>query len=87
VRADVARFLATAESSYDLVFLDPPYKMVESLRMRLAGDLPRVLAPQGVVAYESAAGDVPDLPLVPRMTRRYGATQITIFDAGGADGE
>lgn len=82
VRADATRFVASTTDTYDVVFLDPPYEMVESLRMRLADSLPRALAHTAVVAYETAAGDVPDLPLARRLTRRYGSTQITIFDAG-----
>lgn len=83
VRADAVRFLTRSTDTYDVVFLDPPYEMVESVRMRLADHLPRVLAPGASVVYETAAGTVPSLPLAQRLTRRYGAAQVTIFDAVG----
>lgn len=87
VRSDAMRYLARARERFDLVFVDPPYEMVESLRMPLTSRLPSLLEPGAAVVYESAAGDVPELPLPRRVTRRYGAAQVTIFDADGAGGE
>jgi hypothetical protein len=54
--------------------------MVESLRMPLAAHLPRLLAPRGVVVYETAATIEPELPLPTRVGRRHGSTRITIFE-------
>ena len=81
VRSDVARYIARTNERYDVVFVDPPYEMVESLRMPLAEHLPRVLAEGGSVVYETAAGVEPELPLPVRSTRRHGSTQLTVFDA------
>ena len=81
VRTDAARYIATTQERSDLVFVDPPYEMVESLRMPLAEHLPRVVADGGSVVYETAAGVVPELPLPVRSTRRHGSTQLTVFDA------
>jgi 16S rRNA (guanine966-N2)-methyltransferase len=81
VRSDVPRYIARTDERYDVVFVDPPYEMVESLRMPLAEHLPRVLAEGGSVVYETAAGVDPDLPLAVRSTRRHGSTQLTVFDA------
>ena len=81
VRTDAARYIARTQERYDLVCVDPPYEMVESLRMPLAEHLPRVLADGGSVVYETAAGVVPELPLPVRSTRRHGSTQLTVFDA------
>jgi 16S rRNA (guanine966-N2)-methyltransferase len=81
VRSDALRFLAKTDERYDVVFVDPPYEMVESLRMPLAEHLPRVLAEDGVVVYETAAGVEPQLPFPIRSTRRHGSTQLTIFEA------
>ncbi len=81
VRSDAARYVARTDERYDVVFVDPPYEMVESLRMQLAEHLPRVLAEDGVVVFETAAGDEPELPLPVRSTRRHGSTQLTVFDA------
>jgi 16S rRNA G966 N2-methylase RsmD len=80
-RSDVPRYLAGETARYDVVFVDPPYEMVESLRMPLAEHLPRVLADGGSVVFETAAGVEPDLPLPVRSTRRHGSTQLTVFDA------
>ena len=81
VRTDVTRYLGRADERYDVVFVDPPYEMVESLGMPLAEHLPRVLADGGSVVFESAEGVQPELPLTVRSTRRHGSTQLTVFDA------
>ena len=80
VRGDALKHLARTAERYDLVFLDPPYEMVESLRMPLAEHLPRVLAEGGVVVFETAAGVQPELPLPVHSTRRHGSTQLTVFE-------
>ncbi len=79
IRSDALRFLERDRSSYDVVFLDPPYEMVESLRMPLAEHLPRVLGPDGIVCYETAASVEPELPFETESSRRYGSTRVTIF--------
>jgi 16S rRNA (guanine966-N2)-methyltransferase len=81
VRSDVVRDVARTDERYDVVFVDPPYEMVESLRMPLAEHLPRVLAEGGVVVFETGAGVQLELPLTLRFTRRHGSTQLTVFDA------
>ena len=80
VRSDALRFLAAEDGTYDVVFVDPPYEMVESLGMPLATHIPRVLAPAGVLVFETAAKVEPDLPLPVRASRRYGSTRVTIFE-------
>jgi 16S rRNA (guanine966-N2)-methyltransferase len=79
VRSDATRFLARERGRYDLVFLDPPYELVESLRMPLAERLPRVLGTDATVCYETAASVEPDLPLELESSRCYGSTRVTIF--------
>jgi 16S rRNA (guanine966-N2)-methyltransferase len=81
VRADVRRYLPGESERYDVVFVDPPYELVESLRMSLAEHLPRVVADGGTVVYETAAGVEPELPLHVRSTRRHGSTQLTVYEA------
>ena len=56
--------------------------MLESLRMPLATHVPSLLAPAGVLVFETAATTEPDLPLPVRAARRYGSTRVTIFEAG-----
>ena len=81
IRSDALRFLGAEEARYDLVFVDPPYELVESLRMPLAKHLPDVLASTGVLVFETAATVEPALPLTVRASRRYGSTRVTIFEA------
>ncbi len=76
---DVLRFLASERGRYDLVLVDPPYEMVESLQMRLAIYLPAVLAENGLVVFETSARTEPELPLAKRTSRRYGSARLTLF--------
>jgi 16S rRNA (guanine(966)-N(2))-methyltransferase RsmD len=81
VCSDVLRFLATERGRYDLILVDPPYGMLESLAMRLAVYLPAVLADDGIVVLESPAGLEPELPpLTVRTSRRYGSTRVTLLE-------
>jgi 16S rRNA (guanine(966)-N(2))-methyltransferase RsmD len=81
VRAEARRFLGGASRSgrsYDLVFLDPPYRLGTSLGRDLSAALAAVLAPGATVVTESdrrAPLEV-DLPL--EDERRYGDTLIRI---------
>jgi 16S rRNA (guanine966-N2)-methyltransferase len=77
---DVLRFLATERTQYDLVLVDPPYDVVESLQMRLSRYLPTVLAERGLLVFETSSRDEPDLPLPQRTSRRYGAARLTLFE-------
>jgi 16S rRNA (guanine966-N2)-methyltransferase len=81
LRSDAVRHLARTDERYDVIFVDPPYEMVEFLRMPLAEHLPRVLSEDGNVVFETAAGVEPELSLPVRSTRRHGSTQLTVFDA------
>ena len=79
---DTLRFLAAEHRRFDLILVDPPYDMVESVAVRLALYLPAVLAENGLVALESSSRDEPQLPpLHPRTSRRYGAARVTLFEA------
>jgi 16S rRNA (guanine(966)-N(2))-methyltransferase RsmD len=83
-RADALRFLRAAAGEtrhYDLVLLDPPYRLAERLGRELSEALPGVLAPAALVVCESdRRAPLPlDLPL--RDERRYGDTLIRIHDS------
>ena len=83
VCADVLRHLATTPGRFDLVLVDPPYEMVESIAMRLARYLPPLLADDGVVVLESPSSVEVELPpLRTRTSRRYGSTRVTLFEHG-----
>jgi 16S rRNA (guanine(966)-N(2))-methyltransferase RsmD len=77
---DVLRFLATERGRYDLVLVDPPYELVESLQMRLSPYLAAVLAEDGLLVFESSSRDEPELPLAKRTSRRYGSARLTLFE-------
>ena len=80
-RQDALRFLGSARSQggvYDLVFLDPPYRLANRLGGRLSEELPPVLAPGATVVTESDRRDPLDLDLPISDERRYGDTLIRI---------
>jgi 16S rRNA (guanine966-N2)-methyltransferase len=80
--ADVHRFLAAERRRFDLILVDPPYDVVESVAVRLARYLPAVLAEHGLVVLESSSRNEPLLPpLAVRTSRRYGAARVTLFEA------
>jgi 16S rRNA (guanine966-N2)-methyltransferase len=81
VRAEVRRFLGGASRSgrqYDLVFLDPPYRLAATLGPELSEPLGGVLAESAAVVAESdhRVPLVLDLPM--HDERRYGDTLIRI---------
>ena len=83
---DVLRFLATNRGVYDLVLVDPPYELVESLHVRLSRYLPEVLAENGLLVFETSSRDEPELPLAKRTSRRYGSARLTLFEPGVPSG-
>jgi 16S rRNA G966 N2-methylase RsmD len=82
VRAEARRFLGGASRSgrsYDLVFLDPPYRLDAALARALPAAVKAVLAPGATVVSESdrrAPLEMIDLPI--EDERRYGDTLIRI---------
>lgn len=72
---------ASAGAKYDLVLVDPPYEMLTEIQPRLARDLPRLLAADGLLVVETAAHLEPELPLPLRTSRKYGRTRVTLFEA------
>jgi 16S rRNA G966 N2-methylase RsmD len=83
VREDSIRKLAAdaaAGRRYDLVLIDPPYRMLAGILPSLASHLPAVLAADGLAVVESDARDEPELPLAQRTSRRYGSVRVTLFE-------
>jgi 16S rRNA (guanine966-N2)-methyltransferase len=79
---DALSFLAAERRRFDLILVDPPYDVVESVAVRLAIYLPAVLAEDGLVALESSSRDEPELPpLELRTSRRYGSARVSLFEA------
>jgi 16S rRNA (guanine966-N2)-methyltransferase len=80
-RQDARRFLVDASAAareYDLVFLDPPYRLAGRLGGELSGLLPAVLAQGATVVTESDRRSPLDLDLPLIEERRYGDTLIRI---------
>jgi len=78
----LARDAAARAEAYDLVFLDPPYRLAAGLGVALGATLPGLLAPGARVVTESprrAPMELTDLPLT--QERRYGDTLIRIHTA------
>jgi 16S rRNA (guanine966-N2)-methyltransferase len=84
-RRDALRVLRDAREageSYDLVFLDPPYRLATGLGPDLAAALLPVLAPAARVIGESDRRTPLDLPgLTTTFERRYGDTLLRIHTA------
>jgi len=80
-RQDARAFLRAAKKAsheYDLVFLDPPYRLAGSFGRDLPPLLSAVLAPGARVVWESDRRDAPALDLPITDERRYGDTLIRI---------
>jgi 16S rRNA (guanine966-N2)-methyltransferase len=83
LRDDAPRVLAAEARTgkrYDLVLIDPPYRMLAGVLPTLSAYLPSVVESDGLVVVESDAREEPDLPLPKRTSRRYGSARITVFD-------
>lgn len=77
-----AAFLRSASDTarqYDLVFLDPPYRLASELAQGLSAALTPVLAPGARVVAESDRRAPLALELGPFDERRYGDTLIRIY--------
>ena len=66
--------------TYDLVLVDPPYEGWDEVQAGLATQLPRVLAPDGLLVVETSSRVEPQLPLALRTSRRYGSARLTLFE-------
>ena len=76
---DVLRAISTERGPYDLVLCDPPYDF--AAHDRLAPHLARILAPDGLVVYQTAAAVEPELEgLSVRTSRKYGSARLTLFE-------
>ena len=85
VRRDGVRALAAEAASgrrYDLVLIDPPYRMLAGILPKLATYVPSVVETDGLVVVESDSHDEPELPLPKRTSRRYGSARLTVFEGG-----
>lgn len=79
VRGEAATWLAAQNGRlFDLILIDPPYRMADDVATDLDRELPKVLAPGGRVVVESAAKQPLELPALEVVReRRYGRTLVT----------
>jgi 16S rRNA (guanine(966)-N(2))-methyltransferase RsmD len=76
---DALRALSTDHSTYDLILADPPYGY--DRLPALAPHLRRVLAPDGVLVYQTEAREEPAIEgLHVRTSRKYGSARLTLFE-------
>jgi 16S rRNA (guanine966-N2)-methyltransferase len=80
VCADAVWTLRQESRRYDLVLVDAPYESWAELEPKLAKQLTRVLAPDGLLVVETGVRTEPKLPLPIRTSRRYGSARLTLFD-------
>ena len=66
------------KETYDLVFIDPPYRHAPNWGSELSAVLPSLLAPAGRVVVESDRRAPVDLRVELQTERRYGDTTIRI---------
>jgi 16S rRNA (guanine966-N2)-methyltransferase len=91
VRADPVKWLAPRPAAgeggarFDLIFLDPPYKLADRLGPELDPHLPGHLAEGGRVIVESAARSPLSLELPLLRERRYGRTLVTFHGSPGSE--
>jgi 16S rRNA (guanine966-N2)-methyltransferase len=82
-RGEAERALRNArerEETYDLVFVDPPYRQAGETAEELRAALPPLLGPRARVVVEcDRRGEPPELPMEMEQRRRYGDTVITIW--------
>jgi 16S rRNA (guanine966-N2)-methyltransferase len=76
---DAVRALAAERGTYDLILCDPPYDYAR--RSALAPHLARILAPDGLLVYQTDSGTEPEIEgLQVRTSRKYGSARLTLFD-------
>lgn len=71
-----------ADREYDLVFLDPPYRMASTLGPQLSTALPPILAEGARVVVESDRRAPLELDMTLLRERQYGDTLLRVHVAG-----
>ena len=80
IREDAQKYARHTETTFDLIFLDPPYS--SGAQIHLLKALAEILAPQGVIIFEHAKEtkmptEIGKLKLLRQRT--YGITTISFF--------
>lgn len=82
VASDVGAFLASAAGSFDLVFVDPPYRLSLALVGEVLEGAAALMANGGTMVVHRRSGEA--APAAPPGTeliddRRYGTTQLWLY--------
>lgn len=74
--------LIKSEKQFDLLFMDPPYKILSEVEASLTALIGSVLTEAGVVVIESDKTSQVTFGLIPVFARTYGDTKITMVKTG-----
>ena len=76
---DALRAVAAERGTYDLILCDPPYDYARA--DALAPHLARILAPDGLLVYQTDSRTEPVIEgLQVRTSRKYGSARLTLFE-------
>lgn len=76
------RALKIEETIFDLLFVDPPYRMLAEVEAELTGSISALLSSGGVMVVEGPSGHGNDFGLSPVFERSYGDTKVTMVRVG-----
>jgi len=79
---DGVKILLQRQEEFDLLFLDPPYRMLSEVERTLSPHLPALLSPGGLVVVESDRSFRPTMGGTPVFDRVYGSTRVTMIRLG-----
>ncbi|OFV82057.1 MAG: hypothetical protein A2W26_04975 [Acidobacteria bacterium RBG_16_64_8] len=74
--------LAHERDGFDLLFVDPPYRMLQEVEATLGPLLPRIMGDGGVVVVEGARSFEVTFGYAPVFERTYGETRVTMIRIG-----
>ena len=72
------RDLSRSQQLFDLLFVDPPYKMLTEAEVSIEPFVASIMQDGGIVVLESERGSHPTLGAVPVFDRVYGDTRVTM---------
>jgi 16S rRNA (guanine966-N2)-methyltransferase len=75
IKSDARTYIGTCSSSFDLIFMDPPYH--KALASQLAPHVYNLLNPGGILVVEHSTKE--EIPLSAWKTKKYGDTAISYF--------
>ncbi len=75
IKADARTYINTCSTSFDLIFMDPPYH--KDLASQLTPHVYNLLNLGGILVVEHSTNE--EMPLTAWKTKRYGGTAISYF--------